>query len=66
MVRIGAAAPQEGINNKISLNLKSHHTASHKFLIDYKQYIEILRRVLLYYKQKGLNVSYIYKGKTVL
>ncbi len=55
---------------KIKINeiefLKVNYTVSHKFLIDYKQDIEILKRVLLYYKQKGLNVSYTYKGKTVI
>lgn len=65
-VGIGAAAPKEGINNTISLNLKYHYKVNYEFLIDYKQDIEILKRALLYYKQKGLNVSYIYKGRTVI
>ncbi|NPA68337.1 MAG: hypothetical protein GXO50_06975, partial [Chlorobi bacterium] len=63
---IGTAAPQEGTNNSIVIELKNNKKLKYNFLINYKKEFELIKRILLYYKKNGVNVSYILKGKVII
>lgn len=56
----------EGINNYITIKFVNNEIERHRILIKSKAEINVINKILLFYKNKGVNVSIIIKGVNII